>query len=131
MDISEELLDYIEKIKVKINDKEYMDILNLIVKKRENEVNFYKVTYIYVENVKNIEEEDMSTVNYVTNIYKKEFYYPFTKKDIDDITIDNNKIYDITRNNDFDTSQFYSSQLEVKIDIQIKNFYILDIRKVN
>jgi hypothetical protein len=134
---TQEILEKVENIKEKISDNEYMDLVNILVKKRKIYKDFYKIDYIVSKMTRKNEETILNeiSVNYTITTKRKHIYVPMTEIEVQEILDNpegNNNLFDIFNSSDFNLKDFININYneQVKIDIQSRNYHIISIEKV-
>jgi hypothetical protein len=134
---TQEILEKVENIKEKISDNEYMDLVNILVKKRKIYKDFYKIDYIVSKMTRKNEETILNeiSVNYTITTKRKHIYVPMTEIEVQEILDNpegNNNLFDIFNSSDFNLKDFININYneQIKIDIQSRNYHIISIEKV-
>jgi hypothetical protein len=135
-----EIMEQVENIKEKISDIEYINLINLIVNRRNNYKEFYKIDYCLSEITKDVSKKDDDygsvSINYLINTKRKFLYVPLTEKEVEELieNPDNNiNLFNMIESNDFNIKEFTSvnyGNCSVNIDIQSRNYMIVSVEKV-
>ena len=135
-----EIMEQVENIKEKISDIEYINLINLIVNRRNNYKEFYKIDYCLSEITKDVSKKDDDygsiSINYLINTKRKFLYVPLTEKEVEERieNPDNHRnLFNMIESNDFNIKEFTSvnyGNCSVNIDIQSRNYMIVSVEKV-